>query len=297
MGRDFVQMKGPPRVDILCDGNDKVGFGHIRRALTLAAQLERESVAVRVIGLSEQSSALLPPVTTCNSEPAMTIFDSPLDVDRRIMRLTDQGRLSLALDYFGSAIPDVNIAVYAHGQVRAMRASYVGFEYILIRDEISLLRGSPSSGRAIRVVVMVGGGDILGHGHIAARILAETGCDVTLVQGPFSVSARQCSNYAVRITPLDLPELFAGCDWAVTSGGGSLFEGLCLGKAVHVLPQTDAETRIAQYVDSREGLLGIGLDSLRAYSPLEVRDVGERGARLVDGMGAARVSKIVRSWL
>lgn len=297
MGRDFFKMKGSPRVDILCDGNDKVGFGHIRRSLTLAAQLEREGAVVRLIGLSEQSTAMLPPTTFYDSEPAITIFDSPLDVDERIKRLTDQGRLSVALDYFGSAIPDVSIAVYAHRQVRAMRASYVGFEYILIRNEIALLRGSPSSGRAIRVMVMVGGGDILGHGHIAARILAAAGCDVTLVQGPFSVSHGQCSSYAVRINPPDLPELFVGCDWAVTSGGGSLFEGLCLGKAIHVLPQTGAETRIAQYVNSREGLLGIGLDSLRAYTPLEVSEVGERGGRLVDGLGALRVSKIVRSWL
>ena len=290
-------MNGSPRVDILCDGNDKVGFGHIRRSLTLAAQLEREGAAVRVLGLSEQSRAMLPAMTPDDSEPALTIFDSPLDVGEKIRRLTEQGRLSVALDHFGSVVPDVNIAVYAHQEVRAVRANYVGFEYILIRDEIRLLRGAPFSGRASLVIVMVGGGDILGHGHIAARTLAATGCDVTLVQGPFSVSRNPCPSYAVCTNPPDLPELFAGCDWAVTSGGGSLFEGLCLGKAVHVLPQTDAETRIAQYVDSREGLLGIGLDSLRAYTALEVAEVAEKGGPLVDGLGARRVSEIVRSWL
>jgi spore coat polysaccharide biosynthesis predicted glycosyltransferase SpsG len=290
-------MNGSPRVDILCDGSDKVGFGHIRRSLTLAAQLELEGATVRLIGLSEQSRSMLPPTTSDDFEPAITIFDSPLDVDERINRLTEQGRLSVALDYFGCAIPDVSIAVFAHQHVRAMRASYVGFEYILIRDEISILRGSPSSGRASRVMVMVGGGDILGHGHVAARTLAAAGCDVTLVQGPFSVNFGQCSSYAVRINPPNLPELFVECDWAVTSGGGSLFEGLCLGKAVHVLPQTVAEMRIAQYVDSRQGLLGIGLDSLRAYSELEVAEVAKKGEPLVDGLGARRVSEIVRSWL
>lgn len=290
-------MNGSPRVDILCDGNDKVGFGHIRRSLTLAAQLEREGAAVRVLGLSEQSRAMLPAMTPDDSEPAITIFDSQLDVGEKIRRLSEQGRLSVALDHFGSVVPDVNIAVYAHQEVRAVRANYVGFEYILIRDEIRLLRGARFSGRASRVMVMVGGGDILGHGHIAARTLAAAGCDVTLVQGPFSVSPDPCPGYAVRTNPSDLPELFAGCDWAVTSGGGSLFEGLCLGKAVHVLPQTDAETRIAQYVDSREGLLGIGLDSLRAYTALEVAEVAEKGGPLVDGLGARRVSEIVRSWL
>lgn len=290
-------MKGSPRVDILCDGNDKVGFGHIRRSLTLAAQLESEGALVRVIPLSVESRAMLPATTPDAAEPTITIFDSPFDVGENIRRLSDQRRLSIALDYFGSAVPDVNIAVYAHQEVRAVRANFVGFEYILIRDEIRLLRGAQISGRASRVMVMVGGGDILGHGHIAARTLAAAGCNVTLVQGPFSVFVDPCPSFAVRTNPSDLPELFAGCDWAVTSGGGSLFEGLCLGKAIHVLPQTDAEMRIAQYVDSREGLLGIGLASLRPYTVLEVAKVAEKGGHLVDGFGARRVSEIVRSLL
>jgi len=290
-------MKASYRIDILCDCNNKVGLGHIRRSLTLAGQLESEGAAVRLIGLSEQSREMLPPATLGDSEPSITIFDSPFDVEERIVKLTELGGLSVALDYFGRAIPDVNIAVFAHKQVRAKRVSYVGFEYILIREEISLLRGCSPTGRADRVMVMVGGGDILGQGHIAAQILTAAGCDVTLVRGPFSGSRGECAKYEVRITPPDLPELFAGCDWAVTSGGGSLFEGLCLGKAVHVLPQTDAETRIAHHIAARKGLLGIGLDSLRAYTPLEVFEVGERGSRFVDGLGARRVSKIVRSFL
>jgi spore coat polysaccharide biosynthesis predicted glycosyltransferase SpsG len=101
----------------------------------------------------------------------------------------------------------------------------------------------------------------------------------------------------VCTNPSNLPELFARSDWAVTSGGGSLFEGLCLGKAVHVLPQTAAEERIARHVDSQGGLLGIGLDSLRAYSVNEVIKVAAKGAHLVDGLGAQRVSKIVKLWL
>jgi spore coat polysaccharide biosynthesis predicted glycosyltransferase SpsG len=290
-------MSVTPRIDILCDGNDKIGFGHIRRSQTLAAQLVRDGMLVRVMGNSAQSSVMLPVKTAEDSVPTITIFDTPLDIDEKLSSLAKQGGLTIALDYFGNALPDVNIAVFAHQVVRAKRVTYVGFEYILIRDEISGLRGNVCSERSGRVMVMLGGADILGQGHLAAQALVQAGFRVTLIQGPYAVSYPRCSNYEVCTNPSNLPELFARCDWAVTSGGGSLFEGLCLGKAVHVLPQTAAEERIARHFDSRGGLLGIGLDSLRAYSVNEVINIAAKGAHLVDGLGAQRVSQIVRSWL
>jgi spore coat polysaccharide biosynthesis predicted glycosyltransferase SpsG len=290
-------MSGAPRIDILCDGNDKIGFGHIRRSQTLAAQLVRDGVSVRVMGNSAQSSVMFPFKTAEDSVPTLTIFDTPLEIDEKVSTLTKQGNLTIALDYFGNALPDVNIAVFAHQAVRAKRVAYVGFKYILISDEISGLRGNVQSERSGGVIGMVGGGDILGQGHLAAQALVKAGCTVTLIQGPYAVSSPRCSNYDVCTNPSNLPELFARSDWAVTSGGGSLFEGLCLGKAVHVLPQTAAEERIARHVDSQGGLLGIGLDSLRAYSVNEVIKVAAKGAHLVDGLGAQRVSKIVKLWL
>lgn len=290
-------MTGLHNVDIFCDGNNRIGFGHIRRSLTLASQLEREGINVRLFGLSEASQTIFPTKHSNLFKPSLTIFDTPLNIDAEIKDLSKRGQLSIALDYFGSTPPDVNIVVYPHKEVFSAKAAHVGFQYILIRDEIALLQRTQPSGAATRVIVMVGGGDILGHGHIAARTLAAVGCDVVLVEGPFSGAQKQPQGYRVYKNPPDLPELFAGCDWAVTSGGGSLFEGLCLGKAVHVLPQTEAETRIAEYVALHNGLLGIGLDSLRAYSPSELAEVASNEVRLVDGLGAHRVSKIVRSWL
>lgn len=290
-------MGNPPHVEILCDGNDKVGFGHVRRCQTLAAHLRRDGMLVGMTKRSDQSFMLLPKTSKVDSLPYLTIFDTPLDINEEVSTLTRQGHCIFALDYFGNALPDVNIAVYAHEQVRARRQSYVGFEYILIRDEIARLRGNPQSYRSGRVMVMVGGGDILGQGHLAAQVLVRAGCSVTLIQGPYASGSQMSPDYEVLVNPPNLPELFVGCDWAVTSGGGSLFEGLALAKAVHVLPQTPAEERIARHVYFQGGLLGIGLYSLRKYSVNEVNDVAFKGATMVDGNGAQRILKIVRSWL
>jgi spore coat polysaccharide biosynthesis predicted glycosyltransferase SpsG len=281
----------------MCDGNEKIGFGHVRRSQARAAQLVRDGVSVRVIGNSAQSNNMLHASRAEDSVSPIVIFDTPLNIEENLTILAKQGRFTIALDYFGNALPDVNIAVFAHQAVRARRVAHVGFEYILIRDEISELRAHARAASSDRVIVMVGGGDILEQGHLAAQALVQAGCTVTVIQGPYAVSSQRCSGYEVSINPSNLPELFAGCDWAVTSGGGSLFEGLCLGKAMHVLPQTAAEERIARHVDSRGALLGIGLDFLRAYSLKEVINVSAKSAPLVDGLGTKRVSKIVRSWL
>jgi spore coat polysaccharide biosynthesis predicted glycosyltransferase SpsG len=285
------------QVDIVCDGNDQIGFGHIRRSQTLAAQLMRDGVSVRVLCNSAQASGMFPAFAAENTAAKVTIFDTPLDIDEKLCAFAGKGRFTITLDYFGNALPDVNIAVFAHQSVRARRVAYVGFEYILIRDEISSLRGHTDLESYGHVMVMVGGGDILNQGHLAARALVRAGCVVTLIQGPYAVNSPRCASYDVCINPPNLPDLFARCDWAVTSGGGSLFEGLCLRKAVHVLPQTAAEKSIARYVDSLGGILGIGLDSLCAYSVSEVINAAAKGAHLVDGLGAQRISKIVRSWL
>jgi spore coat polysaccharide biosynthesis predicted glycosyltransferase SpsG len=288
-------MNGLKRIDILCDGNGKVGFGHIRRSLTLATQLKRDGLIVRLIGLSKTSSAILPSIVSDNSELVATIIDYPFDINEKIGRLISPRCLTLALDHFGSFIPDINIAVYAHKELRAFQTSYVGLEYVLIREEIVQFRSSRPSSCENRVMVMIGGADILGHGHLAAQTLAKLGYDVTLILGPFSSSYIQSSTYKVFINPTNLPKIFANCDWAVTSGGGSLFEGICLGKAVHVLPQTEAEIRIAEFINSQGGILGIGLNSLRRYDYAELNKVGKNAYLLIDGLGAHRVSKIVRS--
>lgn len=290
-------MSTAPQIYIFCDGNEKIGFGHIRRSQALASQLLHDGSSVQIMRNAYQPNVLLSLMTAKDSMPKIIIFDTPLDIDEKLNFLAKQGQLTIALDYFGNALPDVNIAVFEHQPVLAKRAAYVGFEYIMIRDEISTLGGGVYKDRSGRVMVMVGGGDALCQAHLAAKTLVQTGCKVNLIQGPYALNLPRCADYEVHTNPSNLPELFAGCDWAVTNGGGSLFEGLYLSKAVHVLPQTMAEDRIARHFDSLGCLLGVGLESLRAYSKNEVNNIASKAGHLVDGLGVQRVSKIVRSWL
>lgn len=287
-------MNDRPLVEILCEGSDSVGYGHIRRSLTLAAQLEREGADVRILGLSEDASRLLPAPEFAGRMADIQIFDSPCAIGDRIREARACGQVSVALDWFGETVPDVNIAVYPHGEVRGIKEVHIGFEYILIREEVASHHGTSATHEAKRVLVFLGGGDLLNQGHEAARQLSRQGLDVTLVQGPLAANRGAGDGYRVLVNPADLPQLLAASDWAVTNGGGCLFEAMCMGKAAFVLPQTEAEMRIARFAEERGAVLGIGRDGLRKFDYAELDVVAERGANLVDGRGASRVSSIVR---
>jgi spore coat polysaccharide biosynthesis predicted glycosyltransferase SpsG len=285
------------RVDIICDGDERIGYGHIRRSLALAEQLEKDGLAVRLVGLSEQAIRALPAVDSSDEPASVVIFDAPRGIEEHIDSVVNNGQACITLDWFGEAVPDVNIAIYPHGELRARRMSYTGFEYIIIRDEIIAQRGAASVGSGKKVLVCLGGGDLLHQAHQAASKLSEQGLDVVLVQGPLAADTTEDDKFQVLVSPAGLPGLMASADWLVTNGGGCLFEALCLGKAVVVLPQTDQETKIAAYAAEKSTLLGIGMDALRQYGSDELMAVMGRGDNLVDGRGAERISQIVRGLL
>lgn len=287
-------MNDRPLVEIFCEGNNKVGYGHIRRSSTLAAQLERDGLDVRILGLSEEARRWLPIPKFAGRSADILIFDSPCGIDDKITAAQAGGQATVALDWFGEVIPDVNIAVYPHGEVLGTKEVHVGFEYILIREEIAMLHRVPATQSAESVLVFLGGGDLLNQGHEAARRLSRQGLDVTMVQGPLATDRSDGEGYRILVNPENLPQLLAACDWAVTNGGGCMFETMCIGKAAFVLPQTEAEMKLARFTTERGAVLGIGLDNLREFGVAELGSVAEKGAKLVDGRGAARISTIVQ---
>lgn len=288
-------MKGT--VEIFCDGNPRAGYGHIRRSRTLAERLERDGIEARVVGLSNTASAMLPSPRRLSEEPKIAVFDSFQDISHSIEAAHRLGQTTVTLDWFGPVLPDVNIAVFAHSEVRANKSAYTGFEFILIREEIASQRRQLSKSENRRVLVFIGGGDLLSQAIPVAVRLRNFGYQVTVVQGPLAKKSGNAEGYEVLVDPPHLPSLLASCDWAVTNGGGCYFEAMCLGKASLVLPQTASELKIALYGQSLGAALGIGQDALRPFSPEEIEPIATRSAEIVDGRGAERVSRIIREQL
>ena len=290
-------MNEEPIVEIFCDGNENIGFGHIRRSSALAAYLEKENVPVRLIGLSEAASKIIPKSLATGYKAKIAVFDTLVGIDDQIAKAKAENKITVTLDWFGKTIPDVNIVVYPHSQVRAAKESYVGFEYIIIRDEMVTLDRNPSSVRCNKVMICLGGGDLLGQSFEVADLLYNHGFDVTLVQGPLARKKTGNTRFPLMVNPSNFPELLNSCDWAVTNGGGCFFEALYLGKPAFVLPQTDLEWKIAIFAREHNAILGAGLHNLYGYEPQEFEQTSTCGMKLVDGQGLDRIAAIIKNLL
>ena len=284
-------------VEIFCDANEKIGIGHIKRSSALAAYLRKRNIPVRLTGLSEFAKNILPVSENVSQKAGVVVFDSHEGIDSKITAAQKNGQITVTLDWFGTSVPDINIAVYPHQQVHALRKAYIGFEYIIIRDEVRRIQKNPDTELFKKVLVCLGGGDLLGQGYDTAVFLNDKGFDVTLVQGPLAKQKPDKKDFDILVNPPNFPQILANCDWAVTNGGGCLFEALYLGRPTIVLPQTDMEKRIVDYVQQHDSLLGIGLESLREFKTEELKRVSENGKKIIDGKGLHRIAAIIKEQL
>ena len=290
-------MKHIPLVEIVCDGNEQIGYGHIRRSTALALHLKKNNIHVRLMGLSEAARERLPVLHDSDQDASVIVLDSFQGLDPYIIKAREKGQINITLDWFGNTVPDINIVVYPHQKVNASLSKYIGFEYIILRHEITNKLPVDSTGGTKKVLVCLGGADILNQGHKTAAFLSSKGFDTTLVQGPFAKNQSQDDNFKVVTDPPDLPLLLTETEWVVTNGGGCFFEALYLGKPAFVLPQTEFEHRIAKYAEEHNAVLGIGIKELKDYVPHGLKSVSKNGRKLIDGHGLDRIVRIIEGKL
>lgn len=268
------------------------GFGHIRRSNTLACALKQRGYSVRFSAVSKNGNRLLPKFSSTELRPTIYILDIPYEIKPWIMKSKAQGLPIVALDYFGEAQPTLTISIYEHRSPPPEGNRVHGLEYAIVRPEIAEI---DSVFHEQNVIVMIGGADINHIGETIATILVDAGQNVRLIQGPASKEDYTIKTLGIEVlrAPKNLAAYMAGCAWAVTNGGSSMMEMMCLGKAVHVIPQTTAEQHLAQLVFDQGAILGIGLDTLSVPSPEKIIEVGHRASLLVDGRGADRIIDLV----
>ncbi|MCW9034171.1 MAG: hypothetical protein OQJ97_08110 [Rhodospirillales bacterium] len=283
-------------VEVITDGGASYGMGHVRRSATLAWTLKRKGYFARVRCISDIDISALPKMPCDEGKADGMIIDLPYEGDRWLTEAIESGIKVLALDYRGIATPDAMIAIVDRGNTPDCPCRLFGLDYAIIRDDVRKL--SPSD-QGEGVVVSIGGGDLLGLGEeIAATLSLQQNNQVTLIEGPLVKSTSvNDSGYIKLRNPDDLALRIAGCNWAVTNGGATMMEMMCLGKAVHVVPQTKQEEELANIVLSKGGLLGVGSESLRSPELNEIQSVSMTARRLVDGLGTDRIANVLAGLL
>lgn len=274
------------KILILTCSDDRIGFGHHRRSLSLHNYLNKNFYS-EFIDLNNSNLNL-------NFETIqfdLVIFDNPYDMSAEVSILKERNIRTIGLDTNYNTPTDLTLVIFEHNQhVHGNRIQ--NFNYAIIRDEILQLPKDVKNIFEKRVLISLGGSDLKKVSMSIAKTLLKKGFFVTLVYGPLAkLESFEDTNLKVVKNPKNFPELMQQCDIAITNGGGTLFELLYLQKPVVIIPQTEAEERISTHVCTNGSIIGVGysnLENLNSFNPNEFK---KSFKSLIDGKGLENITK------
>lgn len=228
----------------------------------------------------------------------------------------------IALDYFHlqdeNVSAFVNLSEHRESEPKSSsNASYnVGLKYAIIRPVFEKYRRLGRNSKIVsEVLITFGGEDISGWTLAAIRWIerhVQQAARVIVLLGPLNtrrqeieqfLSKRLCHEYVVLGHVPDIERYMAKCDVAFCGGGTTVLEFAYLGIPVVALPQHEMERKFLSHFE-RNHFLVTGAESsirevraepcLKYFRDTDFRwNASRTGKRLVDGKGAARISKII----
>ncbi len=277
-------------IQIYCDGGIKAGYGHISRSKSLCSFLIGKGFNSSIYGISDESNFLIGEKSFENKDAEIVLFDSHRNLDKLIIKEKKKNKFVITLDWFGKEKPDYNIIIHPHSKPKAKIKCFIGFEYIIIRDEILLLKKTKKIKN--KALVCIGGGDVLDQSYLAAEYLYHKGLNVTVVNGKTNEKSLTSKKFEVLNNPKNFPELLAESSFVVTNGGGCMFESIYLNTLTWALPQTKFEKNVVNSVFDSNYIVGQGINSLKSLE-LDKLEQKNKGT-LIDGLGKNRIFNIIQ---
>lgn len=237
-------------------GDSRVGFGHIRRCLTLASHLREKAVNLCFVASSLEGKKVLSragfsvekengpqgidrtlSVLTTVSRPSLCILDDPDAGSDQLSALAHRTRVVCIDDTAGRLFP---VEMVVNGSAGAQDLSYrgaphtrylLGPDYILLRPEFACFPERSDNTKEIRrVFLTLGGGN---GGTLFSRLLrvvCRTIPDVCvdLIVGPFGRTPVLDTGGSNRIRvyrdPPNVRSLMLRADVAISAGGQTTYE-------------------------------------------------------------------------
>lgn len=251
-------------------GNQTVGLGHVYRSLMLANELVGHKLAFLCTEEHQLAADLIAqrnyPVIVCSADDVMReidgylpnlVINDILDTDARFVReLKRRGIGVVNFEDLGSGIEHADLVVNALYPPSAPLPNVrSGPEYFCLRDEF-LHRGSGSrAGERNYVLLCFGGVD---EGNLSTRVLEiiypdcrEHNLTVTIVLGQgylhrdalnTTIAALEADDIVLVTGTPAISEYMLGAEFAITSGGRTVFELAALCKPTIVICQNERET-------------------------------------------------------
>jgi UDP-2,4-diacetamido-2,4,6-trideoxy-beta-L-altropyranose hydrolase len=321
-----------PRVTILAEGSNALGMGHVYRSLNLAdalstwadvhfltkgddvatAKMSKRYPIVRVLNQQAEYSVL---EKTHNA----TIIVDRLNTEATYMRrLKDICEFLVSFDNCGEGVYETDLAfnVLYHCPLKPGKNTtfYTDPCYAIINPRFSIVNKRENREAPI-VLVTLGGADTLGLTPNVIKTLDSMPeiFEMTAVIGPafnhhkeLEETIKGCRKRVdVRHNVVNMWEVMADSDIAVSAGGNTLFELAATGTPTIVLCEELFEVETADRLEANGTCVNLGYAKRYDHTKLirfvrELLEDGERrklmgkaGRKLVDGRGAERVSGII----
>ena len=280
-------------VQIYCDGGEGVGYGHLFRSKALKNLLLSEGITSSLYGLTKEVNELIGKDKFENKNAGVVIFDSHRNIDSRLVNLKKQNKKVVTLDWFGKEKPHFNIVVHPHQKPKALIKSFIGYKYVIIRDQI--INQKKIKRKKNQATICIGGGDLLGQSKLAANYLSKKGLNVILVYGSSPNRFLKSEKHRVLFNPSNFTNLLASSYLVVTNGGGCMFESIYLKTPAFVLPQTLFEKRVARVAKKNNAILGMGISNLKNFKT--ETNSNNFNFEFIDGLGGMRIVEIIKNIL
>ncbi len=263
------------------------GIGHYIRCLDIKRELIERGHDVKIKKRSEGDT---------RKSSDLCIIDLPYDMSDFINKCIKDGTKVLALEYFNTfAVPDLNISVLDFPAGIPATNTSSGLRYIIIREEIRLVKNNKNSNLDYGVIML--GGSL--NQELLTNILSKIDNFKKplkiIINNHQNISRIENKSIEILVNPDNLPELMNRCTWCITNGGITMLEMIYLKKNIFVFPQTETEMRLAKIMLKEKLVQSINPDIIDNSTEALQSNLPEN--KVFDGLGSMRIADKVESLL
>lgn len=335
-------------IAIRADGGHSIGMGHIMRCVALAQALQDKGCRVYFIVQPDPAvEAVLK--KRLNDDAGVISIESHDDLNDELGSLEDilccHAIEVLVVDHYGAdqaylietknmvdelvSIDDLNFFAFPsdiviNGNIYAPDMEYkslygntkflLGPRYLLVREEFRNLPKRCAKEKVERILVTMGGSDLMGLTAKALRVLQGIGSDIAVdvVMGAafndkdaVEIEVSRMSNVNLLYDVDDMAELMLKADLAISAAGSTLYELAACGVPTIALVQADNQVAMAESMDKAGCIVNLGwgdrvdLADMKHVIKTLTEDkinrqhMADAGQSMVDGLGAMRCAKIL----
>ena len=303
-----------------------IGYGHLRRAVTLARAMDVAPVVsirgtaaarrvARQLGCVVVTSRARTAIAT--SRPRLVVVDDPVHAQGLtwVRSARAAGVQSAGIADAGIGCRDGDVTVDGSVAAPPGRAMLAGPRYAILDQRLP--RASQQTRKRRAVVIALGGGHHAAYGRAVATALLEQnpGLDVRIAAGfatgrSFTRSLHRTTTptHPRTLAPSHLHRSLATCAVAIVGGGVTLYEACALGTPSVAMAVVPAQRPAIAGCAARGAVLDAGPGPIAAQarraarlanallaSPARRRRLSSAARDLVDGRGADRVARALRA--